>query len=192
MSLGNPNYGDTEEEVREKFATLLSDYDGTAGIQSVYRIAENYGWQKPVIHFWYLDERRQIKISRTRFKRFLEGEGYFKLKKDSSYLFIRITDTVIEEVDTVQIKDFVLEYLYTLPAEEFQDISRSKIIDVLIKGANQYFANQFLEFLITREIDFKRDTAKEGFLFFENGYVTVTADSVTLKEYKIMDGYIMG
>jgi len=190
MSLANPHYNDSELEIREKFVGLLSDYDGKTTIRSVYRIAENYGWKKPVIHFWFLDEHQRVKISRTRFKRFLESEGYCKLKKDRGYLFVRIVNNIVSEIDAIQVKDFVLNYLYTLPAEEFEDISRTEIIDALMKGTNLFFANQFFEFLITRDIEFKRDKAKEGFLFYKNGYVTVTAVSVQLINYKDMDGYI--
>ena len=190
LSLQNPNYADTEEEIRKKFESLRKDYDGRTTIRSIFTIAENYGWKKPAVHFWYRDEKNQIKISRTRFKRFLESEGYCKIKKDTSYLFVKVVDNVVEEVGAIPIKDFVLEYLYSLPAEEFEDISRTEIIDTLIKGGNQYFANQFFEFLITRRIDFKRDTARESYLFFENGYVKVTSNNVQLIDYKDLDGYV--
>src|SRR5690606_6885296 len=113
-----------------------------------------------------------------------------KLKKDSSYLFVRTVNSVVEEINPVSIKDLVLDYLYKLPAEEFEEIGRAAVIDALMKGTSQFFANQFFEFLITRSIDFKRDTAKESFLFFENGYVIVTSDNVQLVDYKDMDGYI--
>jgi hypothetical protein len=66
MSLANPNYKDSEAEVRAKFTGLLNDYDGSTTVKAIYRIAENYGWKKPVIRFWYADERRQVKISRPR------------------------------------------------------------------------------------------------------------------------------
>lgn len=190
MSLSNPNYKDSEAEIRAKYAGLLADYDGTTTIRAIFRIAENYGWKKPVIHFWFVDDREQVKISRTRFKRFLESEGYCKLKIDGGYLFIRIVNNIVTEIDAIQVKDFVLHYLYTLPAEEYEDINRTEIIDALMKGANVFFANQFFEFLITRNIEFKRDTAKEGFLFYRNGYITVTASNVQLNDYKDMNGYI--
>jgi hypothetical protein len=190
MSLLNPNYKDSEAEIRKKFISLLADYDGTTTIRSIYRIAENYGWKKPVIHFWFLDKRGQVTICRTCFKRFLESEGYCKLKKDGGYLFVRIVNNIVAEFDAIHVKDFVQHYLYALPAEEFENINRTQIIDALIKGANFYFAYQFFEFLITRDIEFKRDTAKEGFLFYKNGYVTVTAGTVQLNDYKNMNGYI--
>ena len=190
MSLANPNFNDNEAEVRAKFAGLLADYDGTTTIRSIYRIAENYGWKKPVIKFWFFDEHQRLKISRTRFKRFLESEGYCKLKKDGGYLFIRIVNNIVTEIDAIQVKDFVLHYLYTLPAEEFEDINRTEIIDALMKGANVFFANQFFEFLITRNIQFRRDREREGFLFYKNGFVAITASGVQLIEYKDMEGYI--
>ncbi|MCC7157931.1 MAG: hypothetical protein B6D44_16315 [Ignavibacteriales bacterium UTCHB2] len=190
MSLANPNYKDSESEVRVKFTGLLNDYDGSTTIKAVYRIAENYGWKKPVIRFWYVDDRGQVKISRPKFKRFLESEGYGKLKKDGGHLFVRIVNNIVTEIDTIQVKDFVLNYLYTLSIEEFEGISRSQIIDALMKGATVFFANQFFEFLITRNVIFKRDAAYESFLFFQNGYVSVTKNSVQLVDYKDMTGNI--
>lgn len=190
MSLANPNFNDSEADIRAKFAGLLNDYDGTTTIRSVYRIAENYGWKKPVIHFWYVDHRQQVKISRTRFKRFLESEGFCKLKKDGGYLFVRIINNIVSEIEAVQVKDFVLDYMNTLPSEEFEDISRAEIIDALIKGTNVFFSNPFFEFLITRNIEFKRDSGREGFLFYKNGFVAVTSKSVQLIDYKDMDGHI--
>lgn len=190
MSLENPNYKDSEEEVRRKFVGLLADFDGSTSIKAVYRVAENYGWKKPVIKFWFVDEHQRLKISRTRFKRFLEGEGYCKLKKDGGYLFVRIVNNIVTEIDAIQVKDFVMNHLYTLAIEEFEDISRSEIIDALMKGATVFFANQFFEFLITRDITFKRDTSNQSFLFFQNGYVAITKSSAQLIDYKDMDGYI--
>lgn len=190
MSLANPNFKDSEAEVRRKFAGLLTDYDGSTTIKAVYRIAENYGWKKPVIRFWYVDNREQVKISRPKFKRFLESEGYCKLKKDGGYLFVRIVNNIVAEIDAIQVKDFVLNYLYTLSIEEFEGTSRSQIIDALMKGATVFFANQFFEFLITRNIIFKRDASNESFLFFQNGYVSITKSSAQLVDYKDMEGYI--
>ena len=190
MSLDNPNYKDSEADIRAKFVGLLKDFDGATTIRSVYRIAENYGWKKPVIHFWYVDHRQQVKISRPKFKRFLESEGYCKLKKDGSYLFVRIVNNIVAEIDTIQVKDFVLNYLYTLPIEEFEDINRNEVIDALIKGATVFFANQFFEFLITRDINFKRDSKTECFIFFQNGYAAVTKSNAQLIDYKDMDGFI--
>ena len=60
----------------------------------------------------------------------------------------------------------------------------------LIKNANQYFSQQFLEFLITKDLEFKNDTMESGFLYFDNGYIEVTDEAIYFNDYDNLDGYI--
>jgi hypothetical protein len=190
MSLNNPHYKDTEESIREKFAGLVKDYDGRISVGSIYHIAESYGWKKPVIKFWSVEKPGIVKIVRPRFKRFLESEGYCKYKIDDKYLYVKITNNIVEEFESIGVKDFVISYLYELPMEEFGDCNRSEVMDALMKGANQFFTNQFLEFLITRNIEFNRDTGESSFIYFQNGYVEVTKDEIRFQEYKHLKRHI--
>jgi len=190
MSMDNPNYAETEDSLRKKFDELIRDYDGRVSLGTIYHIAELYGWKKPVIKFWQVEKNGSVKIVRTRFKRFLESEGFCKYKLDpqkgagTNYLFIRDSNNIVEEIDIIGTKDFVLDYLYSLPIDEFEDTSRSEVIDALIKSTNQFFAHQFLEFLITRNIQFNRDSSNSSFIYFENGFTEVKQDSIEYNEYK--------
>ncbi|MCZ7616501.1 MAG: hypothetical protein M5T52_23820 [Ignavibacteriaceae bacterium] len=118
-------------------------------IGTIYHIAEMYGWKKPVIKFWYR-ENDKIKISRIRFKKFLESEGFCKYKIESSHIFVRIENNIVEEIVDVDVKEFVMNFIERMATEEFEGTNRNEIIDALIKSANQLFTQQFLEFLITR------------------------------------------
>ena len=57
--------------------------------------------------------------------------------------------------------------------EELEGTNRNEIIDAFIKSANQLFTQQFLEFLITRNIEFNKDTYDKGYFYFKNGFVEV-------------------
>jgi hypothetical protein len=190
MSLDNPNYSDTETELRKKFEELAKEYDGSVTIGTIFHIAEVQGWKRPVIKFWKVEKNGNVKIIRTRYKRFLESEGYCKYKMDANYLFVRITDNIVEEIESIAVKDFVLDYLYSVPMDEFDEINRSDVIDALIKGVNQFFTNQFLEFLITRRINFNKDTKESGFFYYSNGFAEVNEKRVQFKEYKQLNGRI--
>jgi hypothetical protein len=178
MSLKNPSYNDTEFELKKKFESLIKDYDGRVTIGTIYHIAEMYGWKKPLIKYWYRENER-LKISRIRFKKFLESEGFCKYKIDpaggtgSNHLFVRIENNIVVEIDSINVKEFVMNYLERMATEEFEGTNRNEIIDALIKSANQLFTQQFLEFLITRNIEFNKDTFDKGYFYFKNVFVEV-------------------
>jgi hypothetical protein len=183
MSLKNPNYKDSESELKKKFASLVKDYDGRVTLGTIYHIAEIYGWKKPVIKFWFR-ENEKIKISRIRFKKFLESEGFCKYKMESNHLFVRVENNIVEEIDSIDVKEFVMNYLERMATEEFEGTSRNEIIDALIKSANQLFTQQFLEFLITRNIEFNKDSFEKGYFYFKNGFVEVSRSEIEFHNYK--------
>ena len=82
MSLSNQYYHDSEFEINKKFDELLKKYNGSITLGTVYFIAEKYGWQKPFVKFWYI-ENDKTKISKQNFKRFLEENGFCKLQLET-------------------------------------------------------------------------------------------------------------
>ena len=116
MSLKNPSYNDTEFELKKKFESLIKDYDGRVTIGTIYHIAEMYGWKKPLIKFWFRENER-LKISRISFKKYLESEGFCKYKIESNHLFVRIENNIVEEIDGIDVKEFVeIEKMKTIIA----------------------------------------------------------------------------
>jgi hypothetical protein len=190
MSLKNPHYKDSDMEIKKKFADLTERYDGRVTLGTIYHLAEMYGWKKPIIKFWYVDENGRVKINRTRFKRFLESEGFCKHKIDSNYLFVRIENNIVEEIDSIDVKEFVMTYLDQLPIDEFVGTSKADVIDVLIKSNNQLFTQQFLEFLITKNIEFNKDTREKGFFYYNNGFVEIAKADVVFNNYRKLERHI--
>ncbi len=190
MSLSNPNYNDSETEIRAKFAELSKKYDGRVSFGTIYHLAERYGWKKPEIIFWSIDDRDKPAINRTRFKRFLESEGFCKYKLDRSYLFVRIENNIISEIETIDVKEFVMKYLNTLPMERFEGTSKTDVIDALIRSNNQLFTLPFLEFLITKNICFNTDAIEKGYFYYQNGYVEVIKSDVIFRNYSTLNEHI--
>ncbi len=189
MSLGNQHYHDSEFEINKKFDSLQKDYDGKITLGTIYHIAEKFGWQKPFVKFWYI-ENDKTKISKQNFKRFLEENGFCKLQLERGYILLKVSKNIVREVEIFNIKDFVIDYLKRLDEEHFQETPRIKVIDAVIKGAPQHFVQTFLEFLETRDLEFLRDTKEKGFLFFSNCFVEIVSDKVSVKRYEELDGFI--
>ncbi len=196
MSLKNPNYHDSEYNIKKKFEELKKDYDGRISLGSLYHIAENYGWKKPIVKFWFKDDKGKLKISVIRLKRFLEGEGYCKYKLDeyqgtgSTFLYLRIVDNVVEEIDMVNIKDFVMHYLATIPVLEFDDTNRSDVMEILMRSTNLMTEKQLLHYLIYRNIEFNKDDSSTGYFYFRNGYAEISKENMIFNEYKKLQGCV--
>ncbi len=189
LSLSNPNYHDSEFEINRKFDGLQKDYNGKITLGSLYHIAEKYGWEKPFVKFWY-EENDKTKISKEYFKRFLEENGFCKLKLEHGYILLKVSKNIVKEVEIFDIKDFVIGYLKQLDNIYFKEISKTKVINAVIHGAPQHFVQPFLEFLETRDLEFLRDTKGKGFLFFSNCYVEITTCKVQTMRYEELDGFI--
>ncbi len=189
MSLSNQFYHDSEFEINKKFDELLKKYNGSITLGTVYHIAEKYGWQKPFVKFWYI-ENDKTKISKQNFKRFLEENGFCKLQLEHGYILLKVSKNIVREVEIFNIKDFVIDRLKRLDEEYFKDAPKLKVIDAVIKGASQHFVNGFLEFLETKQLEFLRDTKDKGFLFFSNSFVEVEQNKIAVKRYEELEGYI--
>ncbi|MBS3945355.1 MAG: bifunctional DNA primase/polymerase [Melioribacter sp.] len=189
ISLGNPNYHDTEFAINRKFDELMRDFDGRITLGTVYHVAEKYGWQKPFVKFWYI-ENDKTKISKQNFKRFLEENGFCKMQLEHGYVLLKVSKNIVREVEIFNIKDFVIDYLKKMDDDIFKESSRLRVIDAVIKGAPQHFVQTFLEFLETREIEFLRDTKEKGFLFFSNCFVEIIANKLFVKRYEELEGFI--
>jgi len=66
--------------------------------------------------FWTKSDKGVIKIVPLLFKRFLEDNGFYKYSPEGSknYVFVRVTNNLIDHTSEKEIKDFVLDYLYQI------------------------------------------------------------------------------
>lgn len=189
MSMANKNYSDTDAELNKRYDSFLTDYDGRITLGTVYAIAENYGWERPKITFWFNNEGK-TKLKQRKFIEFLESCGHYKLYLNPGYTLIKIKDNVVEEIEPVKIKDFVMDYVYQISEEELDGTERTELLDTIVKGNNVYFGKSYFEFLSPIELSFNRDSAEKSYLYFKNGFVEVTNNDVVLKPYKELSGYI--
>ena len=189
MSLSNQYYHDSEFEINKKFDELMKKHNGRITLGTVYHLAEKYGWKKPFVKFWYV-ENDKTKISKQNFKRFLEENGFCKLQLERGYLLLKVTKNIVRDAEIFNIKDFVISYLKRMDEEIFKETTKTKVIDAVIKGAPQHFVHTFLEFLETREPEFLRDSKDKGFIFFANCFVEITKDKIDVKKFEELEGFI--
>ena len=133
--------------------------------------------------FWTKNDKGTIKIVHILFKHFLEENGFYKFNPEGSknYVFVRVTNNLIDHTSEKEIKDFILDYL-----QEMDDLS---IYNYFAENT-RYFREEFLTLLSSIDVYFIEDDKDTAYLYYKNGAVKVTHDGLTLIDYLDIGGYV--
>jgi succinate dehydrogenase flavin-adding protein (antitoxin of CptAB toxin-antitoxin module) len=133
--------------------------------------------------FWERNDRGVIRIVHISFKQFLEDNGFYKYCPEGSknYIFVKVTNNLIDHTSDKEIKDFVLSYLL-----EIDDIS----VYNYFADNTRFFKDEFLSMLSTIDIYFIEDTKDSSYLYYKNCAVKVTKDGITPIDYLDLGGYV--
>ena len=126
----------------------------------------------------------EIKILEDKLLKFYEANGFYRQQivsnEDKSFQIIRMINNQLETAERPNRKAFIREWLEENTVDE-------KVTRELIKRAKTLFSNDIFEFMVGREIEFKRDTKNEAFLFFKNCFLRILPDSVEQLRYDKLD-----
>ena len=133
--------------------------------------------------FWTKTDKGVIKISPLDFKTFLEDNGFHKYSPEGSknYIFVRVTNNLIDHTSEKEIKDFILGHLLR---------SDDTGVYNFFAEAVKYFREEFLTLLSTIDIYFIADTATTSHLYYRNCAVRIEADKVTPIDYIDLGGFV--
>lgn len=133
--------------------------------------------------FWEKNEKGVIKIVHVQFKQFLEDNGFYKYCPEGSknYVFVKVTNNLIDHTSEKEIKDFILNYLLDL-----DDIS----VYNYFADNTRFFKDEFLSLLSTIDIYFISDTKESAYLYYKNCAIKVTKEGVTMMDYLDLGGYV--
>lgn len=133
--------------------------------------------------FWEKNEKGVIKIVHVLFKQFLEDNGFYKFCPEGSrnYVFVKVTNNLIDHTTEKEIKDFILEHLIQLDDLSIYNYFADNV---------RYFREEFLTLLSTIDIYFIEDTKDSSYLYYKNCAVKVTKNTVTPIDYIDLGGYV--
>ncbi len=169
--------GVSKKEVRHQLEG--SDLDGATIDSVMNRIEDDQSKQV----FWSKNDRGTIKIVHILFKDFLEDNGFYKYCPEGSknYVFVKVTNNLIDHTSEKEIKDFILNH----------------VIDLDDMAIYNYFADQtrlfreeFLTLLSTIDIYFIEDTKDTAYLYYKNCAVRVGKGEITPIDYLDLGGYV--
>ena len=133
--------------------------------------------------FWSKNDKGAIKIIHIQFKQFLEDSGFYKFcpENGKNYVFVKVTNNLIDHTSEKEIKDFILNHLIVL-----DDIS----VYNYFADNTRFFKEEFLSLLTTIDIFFISDTKDSSYLYYKNCAVKITKDSTTKIDYMDLGGYV--
>jgi hypothetical protein len=133
--------------------------------------------------FWTKNEKGTIKIVHYLFKEFLEDNGFYKFCPEGSrnYVFVKVTNNLIDHTSEKEIKDFILVYL-----QNIDDLS----IYNYFADQTRFFREEFLTLLSTIDIYFIEDTKDTSYLYYKNCAVKITGNNIEPIDYLDLGGYV--
>jgi VirE N-terminal domain len=149
------------------------------------------------VMFWYLQEttnkntgevKEEYKYSYDAGIKFLENNGFYKYRMDNNgYRLVHVDKTrhIVEPINELRIKEFILDFLKTENTEEF-----NKVREMFRRGIKNYLSGSVLDGLSYHTAEFLRDDKHTSYVFFKNVFVRVTAGTTAALPYTQMQGYI--
>lgn len=165
--------GTTATQIKKE----MSDIDESV-IDAVVEQIDN-----DVKRFWTKSDKGAINIVHYLFKEFLEDNGFYKFYPENTktFVFVKVTNNLIDNTSEEEIKDFVLKYL-----ENIDDLS----VYNYFADKTRFFKEDFLSLLSSVDVYFIEDDANTSYLYYNNCAVKVTKDNVEIIDYIDLGGYI--
>ncbi len=135
--------------------------------------------------FWDISSKGKVSVIPHKYKYWLESKGFYKFypESGSGSTFVQKDQNLLSLTDEDRIKDYVLNYLLTrsdigyLPYDHMANSPR-------------YFKADYLQFLDTINLEIKKDTKEQCFLYYQNGVISISKDKVDLIDYVDVDGFV--
>jgi hypothetical protein len=133
--------------------------------------------------FWMKSDKGVVRIIHVLFKQFLEDNGFYKYCPEGSknYVFVKVTDNLIDHTDEKEIKDFVLNNLIEIDDLSIYNHFADKV---------RYFKEDFLTLLSTIDVYFIEDNKDTSYLYYRNCAVKITKDDLQMIDYLDLGGYV--
>ena len=133
--------------------------------------------------FWSKNDKGIIKVVHILFKQFLEDNGFYKYCPEGgkNYVFVKVTNNLIDHTSEKEIKDFILDYLINL-----DDISLYNYF----ADNTRFFKEEFLSMLATIDIYFIEDTKDSAYLYYRNCAVHISKGEIKTIDYLDLGGYV--
>lgn len=162
--------GATDKEIKTKYPTVDSN-----ALNEIKEVINSDT-------FWHYNKKKLV-LDHLLYKNWLESNGFYKYYPEGSdsYIFVKVTNNLIDNTTEIKIKDFVLNELLTAKEHRVYEYM----------AANpKFFKEDYLNLLGETLIHFKEDTSTEAYIYFKNKAVKVTSEGFVLIDYIDLEGFV--
>jgi len=133
-------------------------------------------------NFWISESNKQPTIPIPSLKKFLQANGFFIRRHSlNNYELLRIQNSIIENVDSIIIRDFLTNYC---TENNYDDGLLAVELD------HPKLEKKYVKILELFEINQEVDTSKIAKFFFRNGVVFVSQDNIEIKPYSEIENLV--
>lgn len=113
--------------------------------------------------------------------------GFRLFDPNRPFVFVKLTDNIIEEYSISQIQKYFIDYIEK-HHKPYDNVKKSQIVEKIYKSPGHYFSDTRLSLLYSSEpIKLHKDTRDTIYLYYKNGYVKSTAENISFNEYATLD-----
>jgi len=143
-------------------------------------------------HFWVIDAEGKISIHHQGLIEFLTSRGFCWLDTNGSKQLIQKKGNIIEATDITSITNYAYRFIMSdvVPDELGNGATRQDLLNLFVRGIDNYINNPKLRLLPIVKLKLHRDTPDKSFFYCKNGVVEVTATTITLGAYTALDGHV--
>ncbi len=134
-----------------------------------------------------------VKINHHKFIKAINQLGIYKYSIDKDFIFILVSNGIIEEISVCEIQDIFMAYIESLPSEindKEHTFNKNKLFDDLAVKKGILFSKGKLSLLPNAVININTDTKEKAFVYYRNGYVECTSVGYKLLDYNSLKGNI--
>ncbi len=177
--------------------TFIEPRDAIKKVDPAYSETE----KKAKYPFWHImttgedQTYKDLKIDHLIMCELLYASNFRRYDIEDSSVFVRIiNDRIVKQVTITDIMDFIFDHIDNLDNdlnEYWETDIRKQIKKKVLAGVSSYFNTQKLYILKPKEpIEFNKDTISEKFIYFENGFLKITAAKIEFLKYTQLKGYV--
>ena len=106
-------------------------------------------------------------------------------------MLVHIDNNIVTEIQFSELRTYIDRYIKSLPFIISDHHTKDDLREMITKQARTFLTQEGLELNVDYEhVKFFKDKQDRGFVFYQNGFVEVTADSMILKPYSELSGLI--
>lgn len=163
-------------------------------IMSQEQKSETNSTNKEVIfqHFWVIDAEGKISIHHQGLIEFFSSRGFCWLDTDGDKQLIQKKGNIIEATDITSITNYAYRFIMSdvVPDELGNGATRQDLLNLFVRGIDNYINNPKLRLLPIVKLKLHRDTPEKSFFYFNNGVVKVTATTITMDSYTALGCHV--